>query len=239
MSSKGGSVGTKNAYCINTQTFPYLKNMLLSRIFSLGVSITRGINTERKVYIMTNVSRFIPDPEQAVLVVVDIQERLVPAMPENVWEKVLRNTEILIKGIREFDIPIILLEQYPEGLGSTVDEIKELLLDLEPIKKVAFNCCDVLEFVESLETIARRDVILCGMETHICILQSALGLLEMDHRVFVAADAVCSRAKHNWEFGLSLMRDAGVTIGTTEIMLFLMSRTADTERFIKISRLVK
>ncbi|MCJ7624265.1 MAG: isochorismatase family protein [Anaerolineaceae bacterium] len=188
---------------------------------------------------MTNVSRFIPDPEQAALVVVDIQKRLVPAMPENVSEMVLRNTGILIKGVREFDIPIILLEQYPEGLGCTVGKIKDLLLDLEPIKKVAFNCCDVPEFVESLKSISRRDVILCGMETHICILQSALGLLGMDQRVFVAADAVCSRAKHNWEFGLSLMRAAGVMIGTTEIILFLMSRAADTERFIKISRLVK
>ncbi len=188
---------------------------------------------------MTNISRFIPDPEQAVLVVVDIQKRLVPAMSEKVWEKVLRNIEILIKGSREFDIPVILLEQYPEGLGRTVDEIRDLLLGLEPIKKVAFNCCAVPEFVESLKSISRRDVILCGMETHICILQSALGLLEMDHRVFVAADTVCSRAKHNWEFGLSLMRDAGVTIGTTEIILFLLSRSADTERFIKISRLVK
>jgi nicotinamidase-related amidase len=188
---------------------------------------------------MANVSRFIPDPDQAVLVVVDIQKRLVPAMPEIVWKKVLRNTEILIKGIREFDIPIILLEQYPEGLGRTVDEIRDLLVDLEPIKKVAFNCCDVPEFVESLKTISRRDVILCGMETHICILQSALGLAAMDHRVFVAADAVCSRAKYNWKLGLGLMRDAGVTIGTTEILLFLLSRTADTEHFIKISRLVK
>ena len=188
---------------------------------------------------MCDISRFIPDPEQAVLLVVDIQERLFAAMADEVQKKMLRNSGILIKGAGELNIPLLLLEQYPEGLGRTVSEIADLLEDVEPIKKVAFNSCDVPEFVASLEENSPRDVILCGMETHICILQTALGLLEKGYRVFVAADAVCSRAKLNWEIGLDVMHTAGVMVGTTEIFLFQMSRTADTKRFIKISRLVR
>jgi nicotinamidase-related amidase len=187
----------------------------------------------------TNPRDFIPDPEQAALVIVDIQERLVAAMPEKVRPKILRNAGILSKAARTFGYPTILVEQYPEGLRRTVPEVKDLIPAVKPIEKVAFNCCDVPDFNAALEKLNRRDVILCGMEAHICILQTTFGLLERGQRVFIAADAVCSRAKHNWRFALEVMRQAGAVIGTTEMLLFLMNNTAGTDRFIKLSRMVR
>jgi isochorismate hydrolase len=151
----------------------------------------------------------------------------------------LRNAGILAKAAQEFGYPVILLEQYPQGLRRTVPELAELLPGVRPIEKVAFNCCEVPDFMDSLKTLGRRDVILCGMESHICILQTSFGLLERDYRVFIAADAVCSRAKHNWRFSLEVMRQVGAMIGTTEMLLFLMNNTAGTERFTKLSRMVR
>jgi nicotinamidase-related amidase len=188
---------------------------------------------------MEEASRFIPDPQEVVLVVIDIQERLLAAMPEEVRPKILRNAGILVKAAREFGYTIILLEQYPQGLRHTVVEIKDLIPEIDPIEKVAFNCCDVPAFTAALEEIGRRDVILCGMESHICILQTSFGLMKMGKRVFVSADAVCSRAKLNWQLSLDLMRQAGVLVASTEMLLFMLNNTAGTENFTKLSRMVK
>lgn len=188
---------------------------------------------------MEDLSRFIPEAREVVLVVIDIQERLLAAMPEDVRQKILRSAGILVKAAREFDYPIILLEQYPQGLRHTVPEIKGLIPEIVPIEKVAFNCCDVPDFTDTLERLGRRDVILCGMESHICILQTSFGLMEMGKRVFVSADAVCSRAKLNWTLSLEVMRQTGVVVGSTEMFLFMLNNTAGTEDFTKLSRMVK
>ncbi len=188
---------------------------------------------------MSEIQHFIPDPNQVVLVFIDFQERLVAAMPEEVRSRVVRNATILAQAAREFEYPQVLLEQYPQGLRRTVPELAEHLPGVLLIEKVAFNCCDVPDFMAALETVGRRDVILSGMESHICILQTSFGLLERGFRVFIAADAVCSRSKHNWEFSLEVMRQAGAMIGTTEMLLFLMNNTAGTERFTKLSRMVR
>ena len=186
-----------------------------------------------------DISRFIPQPEQAALVLIDFQERLIAAMPAEVQQSVLRNAGILIKACLDMGCPIILLEQYPQGLRRTVPEIRSLIPDIETIEKVAFNCCEVPAFMRTLQSLDRRDLILCGMESHICILQTSFGLLERDYRPFIPADAVCSRSKHNWRFSLDLMRQAGAVIGTTETLLFLMNNTAGSERFVRLSRLVR
>jgi nicotinamidase-related amidase len=188
---------------------------------------------------MEDLSRFVPDAQEVVLMVIDIQERLLAAMPEDVRQKVLRNAGILVKAAREFGYPIILLEQYPQGLRHTATEIKDLIPEISPIEKVAFNCCDVPAFTDTLERLGRRDVILCGMESHICILQTSFGLMEIGKRVFVSADAVCSRVKLNWDLSLEVMRQAGVMVGSTEMLLFMLNNTARTEDFTKLSRMVK
>jgi nicotinamidase-related amidase len=182
----------------------------------------------------------LPRPESSTLLVIDIQERLTPAMPVSVLPGVLRNTRILMETAREFNLPVIASEQYPKGLGPTVSEIAEMLpADSKPYEKLSFSCCAATSMQLVFEQPGQRDWILCGMETHVCVLQTALDLLQLGQNVFVAADGVCSRTKANWRTGLDLMRQAGAVIGSTEIFAFGLLGAAGSEKFKKISRLVK
>jgi len=176
-----------------------------------------------------------------ILALVDFQERLVSAMPEGVGEKLVRNACILAQAARECGIPVLLTEQYPRGLGKTVSELSAALgEEIQPIEKVDFNCCRVPGFTDLLQKAApRRQVILCGIESHVCVLQSALGLMEAGYNVFVAADAVGSRTKLNWSLSLDWMRQAGAMVGSCEIFLFQWLRAAGSERFKLLSKLVK
>jgi nicotinamidase-related amidase len=181
-----------------------------------------------------------PDPKHTVLVVIDLQEKLFPAMPEEPLKRTLTNARTLIEGCKVFNVPILATEQYPKGLGPTAPEIHQALGDILPIQKMAFSCTREPDFHRALKALGdKKDIILCGIETHVCVLQTALDLLQDGVHVFVAADAVCSRARLNWQTGLDLMRHAGVVIGTTEIFLFQMLQESGTERFKQISRLVK
>ncbi len=179
----------------------------------------------------------LPSAENSLLLVVDLQERLMAAMPAEVAGKTLRNTCILVETAKEFGLPVVVSEQYPRGLGPTAAEIRSALPQgTAPVEKLAFSCCKEPAFAQQ---ITRPEVILCGAETHVCVLQTALDLLAQGKRVFLAADATCSRAKLNWQLGLELMRQAGATIGSTEIFAFRLLGAAGTERFKRISRLVK
>jgi nicotinamidase-related amidase len=189
---------------------------------------------------MSKLHDFAPDPDRTVLVVIDIQEKLFPAMPAEPLKRSISNACTLIEGCKIFNIPILATEQYPKGLGPTTPEVRRALGDILPIQKMTFSCCREPDFRRAINALGgKKDVILCGIETHVCVLQTALDLLQDDHHVFVAADAVCSRTKLNWQTGLDLMRHAGVTIGTAEIFLFQLLRESGTERFKQISRLVK
>lgn len=188
---------------------------------------------------MSSTENFRIDPTQACLVVVDIQEKLAPTMPSDVLQKVLRNTGILISTAQEFQIPILLTEQYTKGLGPTRSEVKSLLGDMMPMEKLAFSCCGLPEFSLKLKSLGKQYVILCGMETHVCVLQTALDMLDGGSRVFLPADAVCSRKKLDWKVGLNVMGAAGVIVGSTELFFFQMLKEAGTDRFKKLSKLVK
>jgi len=182
----------------------------------------------------------LPDPANCALLIVDIQERLAAAMPGEVGARVVRNAAILLHTAAEFHIPVLISEQYPRGLGPTVAEIRAALpQDTEPVEKTAFSCCAVPAFQPLLEKTGQRDIILCGIETHVCVLQTALDLLQAGRRVYIAADATCSRHKQNWRAGLDLMRQAGAVIGTVEIFAFGMVGGAGTDQFKRISSLVK
>jgi nicotinamidase-related amidase len=182
----------------------------------------------------------LPDPGRAALLVVDVQERLVAAMPGEVGQRVVRNAAVLLRTAAEFGMPALASEQYPRGLGPTVAEIQAALPEgVSPVEKVAFSCCAAPTFRPLLEALGQRDLILCGIEAHVCVLQTALNLLQSGRRVYVAADATCSRHKQNWRTGLDLMRRAGAVIGTTEIFVFALLGEAGTERFKRISGLVK
>ena len=182
----------------------------------------------------------LPDPENSALLIVDLQERLAAAMPAHLQPAVIRNTVILIETACEFSLPILVSEQYPRGLGPTLPEVRAALPDhILPVEKVVFSCCREPAFNALFESVAGRDIILCGIEAHVCVLQTALDLLANGHRVFIVADAVCSRTEENRFLGLELLRQAGAVIGSTEIIAFGLLRAAGSDRFKRISKLVK
>ncbi|KKL50716.1 hypothetical protein LCGC14_2302700 [marine sediment metagenome] len=143
----------------------------------------------------TDINRFKLDKEKALLVVVDIQERLAVAMKKR--KKVEANTSILIKAAEIMDIPVIVTEQYPKGLGHTTDHVKEALSKPEPIEKITFSCCGEDSFTKTVKDSGKTHVILCGMETHVCVWQTCLGLLDSGYIVHLASDATSSRSKNN------------------------------------------
>jgi nicotinamidase-related amidase len=175
--------------------------------------------------------------EDAVLVVVDIQERLAVVMSER--EKVVRNTLHLIETAKLLRIPVILTEQYPKGLGPTVQEIRDALPSCKPVEKLTFSCCGEPSFVKALASTGRKKVILCGMETHVCVLQTCIGCLKAGYAVHAVRDAICSRTKENYRTGIEFMRDADAVITGTETVLFQLLEKAGTEEFKTIAKRIK
>ena len=178
--------------------------------------------------------------DDSVLVLVDIQERLVAAMRPEDREAVTRNAGILVRAAHLLGLPILVTEQYPKGLGHTIEELRDALPEGTPvIEKVQFSCGRSEPFREALERTGRHTVFLTGMETHVCVLQTAYDLLNRDNAVHVAADAVCSRTAANRRIGLGLMRQKGAAISSTETIAFQWLGCAGTDAFKAVSRLVK
>lgn len=180
---------------------------------------------------------FILKTDEAVLVIVDIQERLAAVMTER--QRVVENCLHLIELAGLQNIPVILNEQYPKGLGPTVAELKEALQPYQPHEKVTFSCCGMGTFFQTLSAAGRKKVILCGMETHVCVLQTCIDLLAKGYVVHAVSDAICSRTKENYRTALEYMRDAGAVITCTETVLFQLLEKAGTEEFKVISKRIK
>ncbi len=187
---------------------------------------------------MKKMEHFRIEPANTALVVIDIQEKLFAVMPQNVRQNVEKNTRLLIAAAQEFDIPILCTEQYPKGLGQTIPEIKANLSGVAPIEKIAFSCCGEPAFCEALEKTGADCIILCGMETHICIYQTVIDLLEHGKCVFVAADAVCSQEKQHWKLALEAIRQAGGVVVPVQTILFQILRQAKTDQFKRLSKLL-
>jgi nicotinamidase-related amidase len=130
-------------------------------------------------------------------------------------------------------------EQYPKGLGRTVAEIQAAVPEYKPIEKIVFNCCGEPAFLAEVKKLNRRKVIVTGMETHVCVLQTAIGLLQEGFELHVVRDAVCSRTDENRETGIEYLRDAGAVITGTETVLFQLLKAAGTDEFKKISQRIK
>jgi nicotinamidase-related amidase len=179
--------------------------------------------------------------EDAVLVIVDIQERLVTAIDRELYRVALKNTLIMVEAAGTLELPIIVTEQYPKGLGHTVPEVGEALQgkDVSLVEKSTFSCARDKTFLGLLGGKARRQAILVGMETHVCVYQTAVDLLRAGYSVFVIDDAVSSRFPHNYSSGLRSMIHAGATVFSTETALFSMLKSAGTAEFKKISSLLK
>lgn len=174
---------------------------------------------------------------RAGLVVVDIQERLLPSIFE--MERLVDNALRLIKGVALLRLPILVTEQYRKGVGATVPEIASAIPGFAPMEKVAFSCFGAPGFAEALRAAGVDDVLLCGIEAHVCVLQTCFDLLEHGFRPFVVADAISSRAAENHRLGVERMRDAGGIIVTTEMALFELLERAGTEEFKQVLALVK
>jgi nicotinamidase-related amidase len=177
------------------------------------------------------------DIKKCTLVVVDVQGKLARLMHDK--EVLFKNIQILIKAAKTLDIPILWCQQCPDSLGPTIPEISELLADYEPISKAAFNCCGEEQFNIRLNELNRQQVLLCGIETHVCIYQTAMDLLHENFSVEVIADAVSSRTPENKETALRRMSAEGVNISSTEMALFELLRTAEHVHFKNIAKLIK
>jgi nicotinamidase-related amidase len=177
------------------------------------------------------------DIEKCSLVVVDVQGRLAQLMYGR--EALFKNIQILIKATKILDIPIVWCQQCPDALGPTVPQIAELLADNQSIDKASFSCCGDERFIGKLNSLDRQQVLLCGIETHVCIYQTAVDLRSRGYEANVAADAVSSRTLENKQIGLERLRAEGVNVSSTEMALFELSRTAEHPQFKQIARLVK
>ncbi len=181
--------------------------------------------------------KFQLNREDTVLLIVDIQEKLAVVMKER--DKVVKNNLHLIELAKMINMPVMVTEQYPKGLGTTVTELREAIPSYRPVEKMTFDCCGQPTFLGELKEHKRKNVVLTGMETHICVLQTCIGLLGGGINVHLVQDAVCSRTKENWKTGVELMRDAGAVVTSTETVLFQLLKVAGTEEFKKISKRIK
>lgn len=177
--------------------------------------------------------------EGSALLVVDVQERLFAAMDAEHREEVVRNLKVLAAAARRLGLPIVVTEQYPKGLGHTLPELREALGAVGPLEKVTFSCCEAEEFMARLKATRATQVILAGIEAHVCVLLTGLDLLGLGYAVHVVADAVTSRTQGNWRIGVEQLRQAGAVITATESVLFQLLGKADTDDFRALLKLIR
>ena len=176
---------------------------------------------------------------RSVFTIVDVQERLFNAMDAARRDDMVGNVKILAASARRLDVPVLLTEQYPKGLGRTLPEVKALLADVPPLEKTAFSCAGADGFMDRVTAAGADHVILTGIEAHVCVLLTALDLLGRGLKVSVVADAVCSRRSANLEIGLAQARQAGAVITSTETVVFQLLGSADTDAFRELSKLLR
>ena len=172
---------------------------------------------------------------QYVLLVIDVQDRLIETISE--YRSVVRNIQALIKAAQVLGVPILASEQ--EKLGETVPELKSLLLNIVPYRKLSFSCCRESDFMKKLCQMRNRTAIACGIETHICVLQTVLDLLKRRYRVQVVKDASSSHTVTDHETAIERMKNAGAIITSTEATIYELTERAGTEEFKKILEIVK
>ncbi|MDD4985389.1 MAG: hydrolase [Dehalococcoidales bacterium] len=177
------------------------------------------------------------DLKNTVLVIVDVQDKLATVMSDK--EELFLNLEKLIRGAQALGVPIIVTEQYPQGLGKTIPQLARFLSDVQPIAKLSFSCCSEESFLREIKALNRRQVLVAGIESHVCIYQTVADLLGIGYEVQVVSDAVSSRTAGNKEIALDKMRSAGAGITSTEMALFELLRVARGEVFKEIIRIVR
>jgi nicotinamidase-related amidase len=176
----------------------------------------------------------------SALVVVDIQPTLTAAMPENDAEQMLGNTIVLLQAADALHIPVLLTEQYPKGLGETEPNLlTHLPASAQKFQKTGFSCCAADGFRDTLEKTGRKQLVLVGQETHVCVLQTAFDLDRMGYSVYVAEDSVCSRKQEHRYFALERMRQGGIHITNYESVLFEWMRDSRHPKFKELAKLIR
>jgi isochorismate hydrolase len=175
--------------------------------------------------------------DKTVLLIIDIQEKIIPVI--NDYESVITNSVKLIRGFKALEIPIYYTEQYPKGLGPTVQSIEAELKDEEAVQKLSFSCSGAGNLFDELKQKKLSQVVVCGVECHVCVQQTVLDLLANNFQVNVAADAVSSRRVKDYETALSRMQHHGAEVTTTESILFELLNVCGTDVFKQISKIVK
>lgn len=183
------------------------------------------------------IEKFRLSRDRAALVIVDVQEKLVTEM--KFLGQMERNINILTTVARRLGIPIFMTEQYPKGLGRTIARIAGSLPEVEPVAKVTFSCWAEQVFRTRLEASGRKQVILTGIETHVCVLETALDLMAAGYTVHLPTDALCSRRKDNWQSGLHQAHGAGAVLTSTETVFFQLLERSDTPQFKELINLLK
>ncbi len=169
--------------------------------------------------------------------IIDIQERLFPVMWEK--EKLLKNCQVFIRGMAQLGIPVNVTQQYTRGLGETIEGIKNVLPDFEYIEKREFSCCDEPAVIEKLNQQQAKNILICGIESHVCVLQTAIDLKENGFNPVVVMDGVSSRTPESIEIAKERFRYEGIMMTSVESVLFELTRTSAAPEFKDISKLVK
>lgn len=186
-----------------------------------------------------NPAPLLSQADQSVLLVIDIQQRLASAMPVKALQSVIKHTGLLLKAAGLLDIPVVRTEQYPQGLGETLEDIQQHINNDTRFEKTCFSCCGAEGFEQTLSKSGRKQIILTGMESHVCVLQTAMELKAKGYDVFVVNDAICCRDKHNHKNALHRLSQAGIVISNTESVLFEWLRDARHPEFKAISKLLR
>ena len=197
----------------------------------LGAIVTTSDTTE--------IARRPLEADKSALIVVDIQEKLLPP----IWQKerLVRNAQLLLRLARILNQPVLATTQYAKGLGQTVPEVASLLPAGEVMDKTAFSCFGSDQFCSALNRVPdrRNTLIVCGMETHICVMQTVIAALNQGYLVHVASDAVSSRTEWNWQIGLRRMEAAGALISSTEMIIYELLRGSSTPAFKEMLQYLK
>ena len=176
------------------------------------------------------------DRDDTGLVVIDLQEKFLPVIP-NIKE-VISNAEKVIRTFKILKMPIMITEQYPKGLGKTVESISKLI-ETEPIEKISFSCFGEEKFLESIEKLNIKNLVLLGIESHVCVLNTAIDAIKRDYVPYVVVDATSSRKKIDYETSVKRMMQEKIYLTTTEILFFQLLKKAGTPEFKEISKIIK
>lgn len=175
--------------------------------------------------------------DKTVMLLVDVQGQLAQLMYKK--EALFKSLEIIVQGMNILNIPIIWMEQIPKNLGPTTEQISRHLSGLNPIEKFSFSCCGEPKFVDSFDSLGRTHVLLTGIETHICVFQTGMELLNQGHEVHLLSDCVSSRTKENKRVGIQRLLSSGAQLSCVEMALFELMRAAEGDAFKQIIKLIK